>query len=251
MSTVKRLLGVLFAVLLTTFSLVTPTASAATDLLPDLRMQKPSGFVIENAGSEKRLRFDTVVGNHGSGAFHVRGDRPNTSTAKMSLTQRVQRSDGSVRSVPIPLSESHAFWGGDGHNHWHIYRLQEFTIRKVDPNDPGLLGPVVGRGAKIGFCFFDNTKINLSLPGAPQTPRYTHCGTQTALSVTMGLSVGWGDIYGKWLNFQWIKINGLPDGKYRIHVTADPGNDFLESNETNNRSFTTIRITGNTVSVVG
>ena len=251
MSTVKRL-GALFAVLLTTFSLVTPTASAATDLLPDLRMKKPDGFYIQVASNgERRLRFNTVVGNYGAGPFHVLAKRPDTSTARMSLTQRVALSDGRARSVVIEPSKSYAYWGGDGHSHWHIDRLQEFTIRKVDDRDPGLLGPVLGRGAKIGFCFYDNTKINLSLPNAPQAPRYTGCGASTATQVTMGLSVGWGDIYTAQTNYQWIKINGLKDGKYRIHVRADHRNNFQESSETNNTAFTTIRITGNTVSVVG
>src|SRR3712207_2838109 len=155
MSAMKRLLGVLFAVSLTTFSLVTPTASAATDLLPDLRMNKPDGFYIQVASNgERRLRFNTVVGNHGAGPFHVLAKRPDTSTARMSLTQRVSLSDGTARSVVIDPSKSYAFWSGDGHDHWHIDRLQEFTIRKVDANDPGVLGPVLGRGAKIGFCFY-------------------------------------------------------------------------------------------------
>ena len=221
---------------------------AAVDQPPDLRMRKPSGFYIQTAGTERRLRFTTVVANYGPGVFHVRADRPNTATARMSVVQRVAQDDGSPRTV---LTDSYAFWGGDGHEHWHIDRLQEFTIRRVDDNDSGVTGPIVGRGAKIGFCFYDNTKINLALPGAPQAPRYTGCGVKTALGVTMGLSVGWGDTYGANLNYQWIKINGLKDGKYRIHVTADPRNQFVEGNETNNRSFTTIRIRGNAVTVLG
>ena len=241
--------SILGAVLLSTLALVTP-ANAVTDVLPDLRMRKPIGFYIQQTTNERRLRFDTVVGNYGAGQFYVAAQRPNTSTAKMSLTQHVKRSDGSSRMIDVPLSKSHAYWGGDGHSHWHIYKLQEFTIRKVDDNNPALLGPVLGRGAKIGFCFYDNTKINLTLPGAPQTPRFTGCGASTATRITMGLSVGWGDIYSANLNYQWIKINGLKDGKYRIHVTADKGADFLESNEGNNTAFTTIRITGNRVTVL-
>ena len=59
------------------------------------------------------------------------------------------------------------------------------------------------------------------------------------------------DTYGANLAYQWIKINGLPDGRYRVHVTADPSNRFVEGNETNNRSFRTIQIRGNTVTTVG
>jgi subtilase family serine protease len=50
--------------------------------------------------------------------------------------------------------------------------------------------------------------------------------------------------------YQWIKINGLKDGDYRIQVIADPGNKFLESTETNNTSSNYIRISGNTVTLL-
>ena len=62
--------------------------------------------------------------------------------------------------------------------------------------------------------------------------------------------MGWGDRYSATMAYQWIKINGLKDGKYRIHVTADPRNWFLESNNANNRAFRTVRITGNTVTAL-
>ena len=213
-------------------------------------MLRPSGFYIQTTSSGARLlRFNTVITNNGPGAFDVRATRPNTATERMSLTQRVYRSDGTYRSIAIPLSGSHAFYSGDGHDHWHIYRLQEFTIRKV--NADGSLGNVAGRGSKTGFCFYDNTKVNLGLSGAPQSPVYRGCGVKDSLRVTMGLSVGWGDTYGANLHRQWIKINGLPDGRYRVHVTADPSNRFVEGNETNNRSFRTIQIRGNTVTTVG
>ena len=65
-----------------------------------------------------------------------------------------------------------------------------------------------------------------------------------------GISVGWADKYGAGLPYQWIKINGLADGKYRVQVIADPGNKFLESNNSNNTNSAYIKISGNTVSPV-
>ena len=247
-----RRLGVALVLLLALLmsALGAGTSQAAVERQPDLRMLRPSGFYIQSTSWGARLlRFNTVITNDGPGAFDVRGSRPDTATKRMNLTQRVYRSDGTYRNIAIPLSGSYGFYSGDGHDHWHVYRLQEFTIRRV--NADGSLGNVAGRGAKTGFCFYDNTKVNLGLSGAPQTPVYRGCGGEDSLTVTMGLSVGWGDTYGANLHLQWIKINGLPDGKYRVHVTADPSNRFLEGNETNNRSFTTIQIRGNTVAVLG
>ena len=244
----KRLasLGAALVLGLTGFTMSTPAHSVSAERLPDLKMLKPSGFYIQNTATEKRLRFTTIIHNAGTGRFYVRGNRPNTSTKTMTVKQRIYRADGTYRSIDVP--GTYAFWAGDGHDHWHIARLQEFTIRPV--NADGSLGSVAGRGAKTGFCFYDNYKVNLGLPYAPQTPHFTHCGSASDLFLKEGLSVGWGDRYSASTAYQWIKINGLKDGKYRIHVTADPKNWFLESSDANNTAFMTVRITGNTVRVL-
>ena len=244
----KRLasFGAALVLALTGLAVSTPAHSVSVERLPDLKMRKPSNFYIQNTGTEKRLRFTTVIYNAGTGKFDVRMSRPSTSTTRMTVKQRIYRSDGTYRSIDVP--NTYGFYAGDGHNHWHLYRLQRFTIRPVKAD--GSLASVVGRGAKTGFCFFDNTKVNLSLPYAPQSPSYTSCGTASTLKVRMGLSVGWGDKYSATTAYQWIKINGLRDGKYRIHVYADPDNRFLETNDTNNTAFMTVRISGNTVTVL-
>ena len=70
----------------------------------------------------------------------------------------------------------------------------------------------VGSLAKHGFCFWDNVEYRLTLAGAPQTPVYTGCGSSsTLLSTTVGLSVGWGDIYPSRLDNQYVDITGLTD----------------------------------------
>ncbi len=244
----KTLIGAILAALLAMTAL---PASAATEKLPDLKMKAPSGFYIEQASNgERRLRFKTVMWNAGAGKFGVRMMRPDTSTPTMTVAQRVYRTDGTFRTVNVP--DTYGFYAGDGHDHWHVFKLQEFTIRQV--NADGTTDSVIqGRGAKTGFCFTDNTKVNLTLPGAPSAPHYipgVACGSESSLKVVEGISVGWGDTYGANLGYQWIKINGLADGKYRVQVIADPGNKFLESNNSNNTNSAYIKISGNTVSLV-
>jgi hypothetical protein len=246
MKHLTRALAPIIAALL--FSVLTTSTSSAVaaEQLPDLKMRPPSNFYIQNTTTEKRLRFQTIIWNAGVGKFEVRGSRPNTLTSRMTIKQRVYRTDGTYRSIDVP--NTYGFYAGDGHDHWHVFKLQEFTIRPL--NADGTSGPVAGRGAKTGFCFYDNVKWNLTLPGAPQSASYTNCGTKSSLSVREGLSVGWGDRYSASTAYQWIKINGLKDGNYRIQVIADPGNRFLESTETNNTSSTYIRISGNTVTLL-
>jgi hypothetical protein len=54
---------------------------------------------------------------------------------------------------------------------------------------------------------------------------------------------------------QYLDITGLPDGRYRLRVTADgnsaDGSDrFLDSDETNNPTWADLQITGDTVTVL-
>jgi hypothetical protein len=177
-----RVLAAIVAALVGLTVNVYSARAVATEQLPDLRMSKLSSFYIERASNgEKRLRFTTVIVNAGPGRFELRGKRPDTSTARMNISQRIYNTSGTYRSIDIPRSSTHMFYAGDGHNHWHVYRLQRFEIRRLDA--AGSVAELKATGAKTGFCFFDNTKYNLTLPGARQTPYYTNCGTSQSLNV--------------------------------------------------------------------
>ena len=115
---------------------------------------------------EKRLRFTTQIANLGPGVFEVYAKRPNTDTANMTVFQRVHDTAGGYRSILV--TGTHAFYSGDGHNHWHIFKLQEFEIRNL--NADGTEGSIAGSGAKTGFCFYDNTVYNLTPPQRPSEP---------------------------------------------------------------------------------
>lgn len=218
-------------------------AQAATDVLPNLHTRPLTDFRIENVGGEKRLRFTTVIANKGPGAFEVHMARPNTSADRMTVHQHVTTSEGGERVLPV-LTETYGFWGGDGHNHWHVRGLQRFRIYTDNNGEPS---SSKASGKKIGFCFFDNTKYNLDLAGAPDSPAYKGCGTTSSRSIITGISVGWADTYKYSLPKQWININGLPNGIYHVRVDTDPKNWFEETTRTDNTTWAKIRISGNTV----
>jgi hypothetical protein len=67
------------------------------------------------------------------------------------------------------------------------------------------------------------------------------------VNVKAGISVGWADKYSAGLAKQWIKINGLPDGNYRVRVKTDPQDWFAETSNTNNDTSANIKISGSTV----
>jgi hypothetical protein len=158
----------------------------------------------------------------------------------MSVAQRIRTSAGSYREISTPAV---MFWAGDGHDHWHVRDVEAYQLTRLDN------GRRVGTGAKHGFCYFDNTPYRLGLAGAPSSPVYGGCGTAGDLTVTTGLSVGWGDTYPAGIAFQWIDITGLKAGRYRLRATADPANWFAETNNTNNSTWVNLKLTGTGVRV--
>jgi hypothetical protein len=202
-------------------------------------MAKLQNLKIENTSDgHKRLRFDSIIVNVGDGKFEVHGSRPDTNTAEMTVAQRIFDDAGGYRDVATPAK---MYYAGDGHNHWHVRDLEQYTLIRLDN------GAKVGTGAKHGFCFFDNYRF-----GSTQDPFYKGCANNQpdALRVTMGLSTGWGDKYGSGLPDQYIDITDLTSGRYKLRATADADNWFSETNNTNNFTWVNIKISGSSVSVI-
>ncbi|MGI8998961.1 MAG: S-layer homology domain-containing protein, partial [Candidatus Limnocylindria bacterium] len=136
-------------------------------------------------------------------------------------------------------------FGGDGHNHWHVRDLATYELQNT-------AATIKRTGEKRGFCFFDNEEFDLTKPDAPQWPQYAveDCGKLADTSITMGLSIGWGDRYAYTLPDQYINITGLPSGEYTLTATADDQGFLRERCEANNSTTAVLRITGSTVDVV-
>ena len=218
----------------------TPPSALAAPTYPDLGMARLKDFKIENTADGRRLlRFTTIIVNVGAGPFEVRGSRASTLVPTMTGHQCIyDASTCTLQSTAVTMG-----WSGDGHNHWHVVGLEEYELDRLDN------GALVGTGAKTGFCFYDNTRHDLSLSGAPSSAVYTNCGASSNLSVTMGLSVGWGDTYYWNLAYQWVDITGLAAGRYRLWATADPENWFIEADDTNNFTWVDLQIRGKGSSV--
>jgi uncharacterized repeat protein (TIGR01451 family) len=210
-----------------------PAPAAVGDQLPDLVILPLQDIQIDSSSGRRLLRFTTIIANNGVGRFEVRGKRVSTAEAEMSTSQRIYNGSGGSRDVVTPAK---IFWAGDGHNHWHVRDLETTVLVRVSNSVE------VGAIAKRGYCFYDNYRYKLSLPGAPQTPVYTGCGTSSALAVTMGLSVGWGDRYPYNLAYQYVDITGLADGRYRLITVADASNWFVETNENNNSAMADVQL---------
>lgn len=213
------------------------TGSAATPLLPDLRPLPARDVNIILSGSQKLLRFTTTTTNEGAGALELRPGPVDTGSGKQQLLQRIYNNDGTFTEVALNTwMEWHA-----AHNHFHVNDYAVYSLQSA-----GAPGQSLTTGAKTTFCIIDTDRINTKLPGAPKRPVYTSCGTDR-----QGMSVGWGDSYGYTLAGQYLDITGLPDGDYILTIQVDPKGHFSESDASDNTSTVSIRITGNSVDVIG
>ena len=214
---------------------------AVAQLLPDLTMLQPNEFHLDlQGGGVRLLRFSTSIVNLGPGRFDVIGSDPDpTDSTKLTrVTQRLQQGTGWVAQPTTATM----FYAGDGHDHWHVFGLQDFKLAfQATPNDR------LATGVKTGFCFWDNVNLNNS-------PRFytgaTECHQQADGTVPMGLSVNWGDQYPWNIAFQYIDISSLPNGNYCLTLTADPRGEFLEADNTNNSTQTLLSIQPGGVTVL-
>jgi hypothetical protein len=213
----------------------TAAAVPAETLRPNLQMVRLHDWHVENVGGRRLLRFSTIFVNRGPGPFELRGGRTSRSDTTMAFDQVMYRADGSrFRRSTQALGK----YAGDGHDHWHVQNVVTYEAWAL--SDP----QASRRGAKTGFCFFDTTPWNLSLPHARKTANYRQewCGTPASLTSRVGVSVGWGDIYPWDFVFQWVDITGLPGGTYRLRATVDIQDNYRETDELDNCVWSEVRI---------
>lgn len=226
---------------------VSPVAGAETQRRPDLAVLAPFDFrIVYHSSGAKRLRFTSVIVNLGPGPFQLYGyDEDGTAVVGDDLLVRQQILLGNGTFLDQDTTAT-MFWARDGHNHFHAHGLTNLKLFDAD-------GREVARSRKVGFCFLDSYRYTSTQPSVYNSASHV-CVPAPNGRVPMGVSPKWADIYVATIAWQWIDISGLPNGTYRVEVVADPpwstGGRFLEANESNNRGWTKIRITGNSVSVV-
>ena len=219
------------------------------DLVPDLEMAPIFDLEVRTTASgHKKLRFGTTVYNVGDGPIEVRSRNPSGGVMQR-VVQAIKRSDGTWHRILKPDAE--VFYSGDGHDHYHVARFNRVTLTPL----PGTPTSAERRVRKIGFCLVDTHMMPSPPPNTPAVRAYAGCGTKASASVTMGISVGWGDVYSADTRFQSIDVTGLPAGAYRICATANPRGIWTEKsgNFSNNSSWIDIEldVANNTAEPIG
>lgn len=210
------------------------TGSSAETALPDLGFAPLRDLRIDKTvEGRKLLRFTSEIVNVGTAPFEVRGQRPDMGSPMMTAQQY-------VGGAPVG-STFNLIFGGDGHNHWHVQRLARYNLETLG-------GKSLKTGAKLGFCFWDTHAYRSGAP--PVTYSSSGCGTTDSVSVTMGLTPGWGDIYPWSLPDQWIDVTGLAKGKYRLWARVNTAGGFVEATSANNTIWMDLKIAGTKVVVL-
>jgi len=203
---------------------------------------------------------DTIYGVSSSGTFTC----PNgVDNPKQMLLQRIYIKDGNTMSYQDTWTGSMTYHESHGHNHVDDWAVMTLRIQTSDPHP--LNWPIVGDGAKIGFCLMDYGQCGSSTGST----YYGHCrddntvynggnvmansnfsnwnlggGNYNCSIVEQGISSGWTDVYGKWLDGMWINIPpNTCNGDYYIVMEVDKNNYFQEEYEDNNYTAVPVTLT--------
>jgi len=135
-------------------------------------------------------------------------------------------------------------------------------VQTADPDPRNW--PIIGNGAKIGFCLMDygqcgsngstydghcrdnntvymggNTLYNVNFPNWNLGGGNYNCSV-----VEQGISSGWTDVYGKHLDGMWINIPpNTCNGDYFIVLEIDHKEIFIEENDDNNWTAVPVTLT--------
>ena len=201
-------------------------------LLPDLVPDAPSSVRNLYQGSRRILQFTTAVGNVGDGPLVIEGRTVSTPEGLVTQGhQIIRRRDGSMCARQTGRFEFHP-----GHGHFHFDAFVGYELRTQDP----FTGPLAATGTKASFCLLDIENIR----GFPYTqfPRQVVNQTCASAEGIQGISVGWKDVYERFLPGQLIELDQspatqVPSGGYYLVNVVDPNHLLWDKNPDNNTAF--------------
>lgn len=214
-----------------------PLGPSPGDLLPDLDAVAPdkvqTGVAVARGKKRFRLSFASAAENVGAGPLIVVTERRSAGADEMAAAQLVRRSDGSTRSVAGAGSLFYVEL--DTHEHWHLQPFMRYELRTAGGEK------LVRPDRKSGFCLGDRYQV---ATGGTSGEFFTNCGPREreVLSLTEGISPGWGDNYEAWRDGQSIDVTGLPAGRYLLVHRVNEPNLLQESSYANNASSALVQL---------
>lgn len=222
-------------------------APKAPPLLPNLVVLPASDVHVQRVGRERRLRFESGLGNIGRGPIEVRPNRNQPCPdGQHHATQVMYRdTDGNGwfrRDTDTGLARRSAgcMIFHPAHDHWHFEAASRYRLFRADR-------PTIAKVAqrKMSFCLRDSERV----PEQYRTPKYPEHYGRCSRHSPQGISVGWVDVYESFLAGQAIRLRPrMGDGLYCLHITVDPLDALRESNDEDNTSVRAIYLRGDKVS---
>jgi hypothetical protein len=237
-------------------------------LLPDLRTLKPPSSdplrLHQGKPGKATLRIANEIGNLGAGPLELYAEAAtDTDGPDCTPGEYPDDNDRDANQRIWEDTNGNGEWDGadevgdspkvgcfewhPAHSHWHFQDFSVYTLRDRETD-----AIVAGPSRKIGFCIVDTFRVPRDLPGSPSVGAYpggdNGCGGPDPenpegppLPVgTMGLSIGWTDLYTSFTAGQKLVVSGVEPGRYCLTSTANPQHDesdlaqIIESNPDNN-----------------
>lgn len=101
------------------------------------------------------------------------------------------------------------------HDHYHFDGYAAYELQRD--------GAVIARGHKQAFCLMDTTPY----PDGPDTNLHYTCENQ-------GIQRDWQDVYGSYLDCQWVDVTDVAPGNYQLRVAVNTTQTLNERDYSNN-----------------
>lgn len=240
------LLGSCALVVAATQALASSRATVG-ERLPDLDQETPSQLQLSSSRSgdvmSYRLGFRSAVRNIGAGPFVIDGRlRFPAGDLVMDADQLVQVVGSPARRI-TGIGELRYVRSTD-HQHWHLVGFDHYELRRAGDTS------AVVTDRKSGFCLGDRYAATARrLPASPPHKVYrSRCGIgQTGLlRIREGISVGYGDDYDPFLEYQDLPLTGLADGRYVLVHRVNADGRLREISQDNNAASLLLDLRWNT-----
>ncbi|MGH3357178.1 MAG: lysyl oxidase family protein [Nocardioidaceae bacterium] len=202
---------------------------------PDLRSVPAWGIRVR---SGKYLAFSATVWNAGNSPLVVDGFR-RKNEALMDAYQYFFNADGD--QVGYDEVGSMEWDPRPNHHHWHFRDFARYRL--VDADKEGVV-----RSKKEAFCLANTDAVDYTVDGANWQPGntdlHTACGEKNSLGLREVLDSGSGDTYAQFRPGQSFVLKGIPNGTYYIEVRANPVQNLVESDTSNNTAYRKVILKG-------
>jgi hypothetical protein len=251
-----------------------PDGSDTCDLIPNIKVSydllvDPA----ENPETPGMLRVSVSTPSVGWGPLTVEGTNffvcgadtinspgglqqcPDGSVPRQLVRQRIYRKEGNTMTSWVRWAGSMTYHPNHGHSHFDEWGVYTLRVQTADPNP--LNWPIIGSGAKLGFCLMDygtcsfynghcrddnNNTITNGLPNNGLGGGNYNCSP-----TQQGISVGYTDIYYQYLDGMYITIPpGTCNGDYAVVVEVDPNHFLMETRYDDNVMWAPITLTRQT-----